>query len=61
MEKKLFRAEVKKQLYLRGWSYAQLAEALGYTTNSMRVIINDDKRLNDKKMQIIASVLDIKL
>ena len=61
MDKHIFRAEVKKQLHLRNWSYAALGEATGYTGGTIRIMMHDDTRLSPKAMRKIAEVLHIKM
>ena len=59
MNKLYFRAEVKKQLALRKWSYTDLAEHTRYTYGTIRVMMYNDEKLSDRAMKEIASVLDI--
>lgn len=59
MDKQLFKAEVKKQLTLRNWSYADLAEHTKYTPKSIKTILNDDTRLSENAVASIASALEI--
>lgn len=61
MNKLFFRAEVKKQLALRKWSYVDLAEHTRYTPGTIRIIMHDDSRLSARAMDEIASVLGIDL
>ena len=61
MDKRNFRAEVKKQLYLRNWSYADLAEHTRYTRGTIRIMMHDDTRLSPRGMQEIANALEIDL
>lgn len=61
MDKHIFRSEVKKELFLRNWSYADLGEATGYAGGTIRVMMHDDTRLSPKAMRKIAEVLHIKL
>lgn len=59
MDKHIFRAEVKKQLFLRKWSYSDLAEHTRYTPGTIRIMMHDDTRLSDRAMEEIAEVLEI--
>lgn len=61
MDKRNFRAEVKKQLYLRNWSYADLAEHTRYTRGTIRIMMHDDSRLSKRGMGEIARALNIEL
>ena len=54
-----FRAEVKKELYLRNMKYADLAFYTGYSPGTIRIMMNDDSRLSPKAMDTIANVLSI--
>lgn len=60
MEKRLFKAEVKKELYLHNWSYADLSEHTGYTPATLKQMMYDDSRLSPGAMEKIASALSIK-
>lgn len=60
LDKRDFRAEVKKQLYLQGMKYKELAEKTGYTYKTMQMMMCDDTRLSDKAMTRISEVLGIK-
>ena len=59
MDKLKFKAEVKKQLYLRKWSYADLAEHTTYKPISIKQIMYDDSRLSQRAINEIASALEI--
>ncbi len=61
MDKHIFRAEIKKQLYLRKWSYADLAEHTKYAPGSIKTMMVDDARLSERAMNEIAGVLNIDL
>lgn len=61
MDKQLFKAEVRKQLTLRNWSYADLADHTKYTRRSINQMMYDFSRLSPAAMHEIASVLGIKL
>lgn len=61
MNKHIFRAEVKKQLALRRWSYSDLAEHTKYTPNTIRIMMHDDSRLSERAVNEIAKALDISL
>lgn len=61
MDKHEFRAEVKKQLYLRNMTYADLAFYTGYSPGTIRVMMHDDSRLSPKAMDTIAEHLSIDL
>ena len=55
---KLFIAEVKKQLSLKGWKYADLSKATGYTVGTIEAFMcgaRESKRMAD----CIAKVLGI--
>lgn len=54
----LFRAEVKKQLSLRNWTYKDLAMATGYKYRTIEAFMNE-KRVTDNVARAIAEVLDI--
>lgn len=59
MDKLLFKAEVKKQLALRKWSYTDLSEHTTYTPRSVQQIMYDDSRLTDRAINEFSSALDI--
>ena len=59
MDKHNFRAEVKKQLYLRNMSYADLASDTGYAYGTIRMMMHDDTKLSKRGMEKIAETLDI--
>lgn len=64
MDKLLFRAEVKKQLALRKWSYDDLARHTTYKSgNSIAQLLydnpNDPRELTDRFINEVASVLNI--
>lgn len=59
MDKRLFRAEVKKNLFLRNMKYADLAERTGYSPGSIRIMMHDDLRLSPRAMEKISEALDI--
>jgi transcriptional regulator with XRE-family HTH domain len=61
MNKRRFRAEVKKELYLHNWSYKDLAEATGYTHGTIKMMMHTDTRLSHKAMQKIAEALSISM
>ena len=61
MNKRIFRAEVKKQLYLRDWSYEELSEHTRYTPGTIRIMMHDDSRLSERAITEIATALDISL
>lgn len=61
MNKLYFKAEVKKQLALRKWSYGDLAEHTRYTYGTIRVMMYNDEKLSDRAMNEIASVLNISM
>lgn len=61
MNKHIFRAEVKKELALRKWSYSDLAEHTRYTPGTIRIMMHDDTRLSERAINEIASALDISL
>jgi transcriptional regulator with XRE-family HTH domain len=54
-----FKAEMKKQLTLRGWSYKELADATGYTQGSIQVMMSDEAKLTVAAMKKFAEVLSI--
>lgn len=59
MTKLEFKAEVKKQLFLRGWNYKDLAASTGYTHQTIQVIMCDDTKLTDCAMDRISEALGI--
>ena len=59
MSKLEFKAEVKKQLTLKGWDYSNLAKVTGYTQGSLQVMMSDDAKLSPRAMSKIAEALDI--
>ena len=59
MDKLLFKAEVKKQLMLRKWSYKDLAEHTKYTQRSVQQIMHDDAKLSENAVKEFASALGI--
>ena len=61
MDKLLFKAEVKKQLVLRKWSYADLAEHTKYTRHSIRQMMYSDEKLSEAAMSEISKALGIEL
>ena len=61
MDKLYFRAEVKKQLTLRKWSYNDLSEHTRYTPGTIRMMMCNDEKLSDSAMNEIASVLNISM
>lgn len=61
MDKRDFKGEVKKQLYLRNWSYSDLAEHTKYTPRSVGQMMYDDNKMNPIAMKEIAKALDIQL
>lgn len=54
---KLFIAEVKKQLYIRGWKYADLSKATGYTVGTIEAFMCG-ARESERMANCIAQVLD---
>lgn len=58
-DKLIFKAEVRKQLVLHKWSYADLAKATGYTTKTITQMMHDDSRLSPAAMKKIAEALGI--
>ena len=56
-----FKAEVKKQLALRGWNYDDLGKQSGYTQGSIQVMMSDDEKLSERAINIFAQVLGISL
>ena len=61
MDKLSFKAEVKKQLTLRNWSYADLAKHTKYEASSIRTMLYNGDKLSPRAMKAIADALDIKL
>ena len=61
MSKLEFKAEVKKQLILKGWTYEELADATGYTHGSVRVMMSDEEKLTKQAMEKIATALGIEV
>lgn len=61
MDKLTFKAEVKKKLTLKKWSYADLAEATGYSQGSIWVMMSDETKLSKRAMRKFADALDIKV
>lgn len=55
---KLFIAEVKKQLSIRGWKYADLAKATGYTVGTIEAFMCG-ARESERMADCIAKVLEI--
>ena len=55
---KYFIAEVKKQLSLKGWKYADLAKATGYSIESINRLTSG-QRAGEKLINTVAKVLDI--
>ena len=51
MNKTEFKAEVKKQLTLKDWSYKELAEHTGYKQQSIQVMMCDDAKLSNTAMK----------
>lgn len=60
-EKLMFKAEVKKQLALHKWSYADLAKHTGYTKHTITQMMYDDSRLSPRAMGRIAEALGIEI
>ncbi len=56
----LFRAEVKKQMDLRGWKHKDLAIATGYSIYSINSAFSG-ARCSDKLMKAIADALNISM
>ena len=61
MDKHIFRAEVKKQLYLHNWSYVDLAEHTKYTRNTIKQMMHNDTALSKRAMEEIAEALGISI
>lgn len=59
MDKLLFKAEVKKELAIRKWSYEDLAEHTTYTPKSVKQIMYDDSRLSPNAIREFADALNI--
>lgn len=59
MDKREFRGEVKKKLFMNNMKYSDLAAATGYQTGSIRIMMHDDSRLSPAAMEKISSALDI--
>lgn len=59
MNKLEFKAEVKKQLALRGWTYKDLERESGYTQGSIQVMMSDDNKLSNSAMEVLSNVLNI--
>lgn len=57
-DNRLFIAEVKKQLAIRGWKYDRLAKETGYPLGSLYGFMSN-KRSSDRMRNAIASVLEI--
>lgn len=53
-----FKAETKKQLELRGWKYADLAKATGYSVNSIESFMCG-ARAGDKLCKAVSEALSI--
>lgn len=59
MNKTEFKAEMKKQLTLKGWGYKELSERTGYKQHSIQVMMCDDKKLTPQAMCKFAEILGI--
>ena len=59
MNKTEFKAEVKKQLTLKDWSYKDLSEHTGYSQHTIQVTMCDDAKLSNTAMKKFAEVLNI--
>lgn len=59
MNKFQFKAEVKKQLALRKWTYKDLERESGYTQGSIQVMMSDDNKLSESAIKAFAEVLGI--
>ena len=57
---KYFIAEVKKQLSLKGWKYADLAKATGYTVGTIEAFMCG-ARESENMAKCISKVLGIKI
>ena len=55
---KLFIAEVKKQLSIRGWKYADLSKATGYTVGTIEAFMCG-ARESERMADCIAKALEI--
>ena len=55
---KLFVAEMKKQLTIKGWKNADLAKATGYSIESINRLTSG-QRAGEKLINTVAKVLDI--
>ena len=55
---KLFAAEIKKQLTIKGWKNADLAKATGYSIESINRLTSG-QRSGEKLINTVAKVLDI--
>ena len=53
-----FKAEVKKQLELRGWKYADLAKATGYSLGAIESLMCG-ARASDRLCKAVAEALSI--
>ncbi len=53
-----FKAEVKKQLSLKNWKYADLAKATGYSISTIESLMCGS-RASDKVYKAVANALDI--
>ena len=54
---KLFAAEIKKQLTIKGWKNADLAKATGYSIESINRLTSG-QRAGEKLINTVAKVLD---
>ena len=61
MNKIQFKAEVKKQLALRKWTYKDLERETGYTHGSIQVMMSDDNKLSKAAIKAFADALGIKV
>lgn len=61
MDKLLFKAEVKKELTIRKWSYSDLSEHTRYKPSSIKTMLNSERKLSDDAMKDIATALNIKI
>ena len=59
MSKLEFKAELKKQLTLKGWNYGDLAKVTGYSQQSIQTMMCDDAKLSQPAMKKFAEVLNI--
>ena len=55
---KLFAAEIKKQLTIKGWKNADLAKATGYSIESINKLTSG-QRAGENLINTVAKVLDI--